>query len=112
MEQICKVVLRLEYDKLVRDRIPEIIEASGNKYVIENCNSPHEINRRLIEKLLEEGNEFLESNETEELADLLQIVHSLIENNGCELGEIEKIRAEKEVARGGFRKGIILKKVE
>ena len=56
----------LEYDKLVRDKIPEIIEASGNKYVIENCNSPHEINRRLIEKLLEEGDEFLESNETEE----------------------------------------------
>tara|TARA_B100001758_G_C18339536_1_gene573545 strand:+ start:876 stop:1214 length:339 start_codon:yes stop_codon:yes gene_type:complete len=111
MEQICKVVLRLEYDKLVRDRIPEIIEDSGKKYVIEKCNSAHEINQRLIEKLLEEGDEFLESNETEELADLLQIVHSLIENNDCELKDIEKIRAKKEASRGGFRKGIILKRV-
>mgnify|MGYP000843578252 CR=1 FL=1 len=42
----------MEYDKLVRDRIPEIIDASGKKYVIEKCNSPHEINQRLIEKLL------------------------------------------------------------
>jgi len=102
----------MEYDKLVRDRIPEIIEASGKKYVIEKCNSPHEINQRLIEKLSEEGDEFLESNEIEELADLLQIVHSLIENNDCELREIEKIRAKKESLRGGFRKGIILKRVD
>ena len=101
----------MEYDKLVRDRIPEIIEESGKKYMIEICNSPHEMNQRLIEKLLEEGNEFLESNEIEELADILQIVHSLIENNDCELTEIEKIRTKKEVARGGFRKGIILKRV-
>ena len=105
-------MLRLDYDKLVRDKIPEIIEASGKKYVIENCNSPQEINRRLIEKLEEEGNEFLESNEIEELADLLQIVYSLIENNSWELGDIEKIRTEKQAARGGFSKGIILKKVE
>jgi len=102
----------MEYDKLVRDRIPEIIEASGKKYVIEKCNSPYEINQRLIEKLSEEGDEFLESNEIEELADLLQIVHSLIENNDCELREIEKIRAKKESLRGGFRKGIILKRVD
>ena len=101
----------MEYDKLVRDRIPEIIEASGKKYVIEKCNSPHEINQRLIEKLSEEGDEFLESNEIEELADLLQIVHSLIENSNCQLEEIEKIRAKKESVRGGFRKGIILKRV-
>jgi predicted house-cleaning noncanonical NTP pyrophosphatase (MazG superfamily) len=102
----------MEYNKLIRDRIPEIIEASGKKYVIEKCNSPHEINQRLIEKLLEESDEFLESNEIEELADLLQIVHSLIENNDCDLREIEKIRTKKEVARGGFRKGIILKRVD
>lgn len=102
----------MEYNKLIRDRIPEIIEASGKKYVIEKCNSPHEINQRLIEKLLEESDEFLESNEIEELVDLLQIVHSLIENNDCDLREIEKIRTKKEVARGGFRKGIILKRVD
>ena len=69
----------MNYDKLVRDRIPEIIELSGKQCIIEYCNDNIELKRRLVEKLSEEGEEYLENFAEEELADLLQVVYSLIE---------------------------------
>jgi predicted house-cleaning noncanonical NTP pyrophosphatase (MazG superfamily) len=102
----------LDYDKLVRDRIPEIIKLSGKQYTIEYCNSDNELKRRLVEKLNEEGEEFLENYDNAELADLLQIIYSLIEISGCKLEDIEEIMNKKQAARGSFTKGIILKKVD
>lgn len=102
----------MDYDKLVRDRIPEIIKLSGKQYTIEYCNSDSELKRRLVEKLNEEGEEFLENYDNEELADLLQIIYSLIEISGCKLEDIEEIMDKKQAVRGSFTKGIILKKVD
>lgn len=101
----------MNYDKLVRDRIPEIIELSGKQCIIEYCNDNIELKRRLVEKLSEEGEEYLENFAEEELADLLQVVYSLIEMSDCKLEDIVEIMTEKMTARGGFSKGIILKKV-
>lgn len=101
----------MNYDKLVRDRIPEIIELSGKQCIIEYCNDSIELKRRLVEKLSEEGEEYLENFAEEELADLLQVVYSLIEMSDCKLEDIVEIMTEKMTARGGFSKGIILKKV-
>ena len=101
----------MDYDKLVRDRIPEIIELSGKQCIIEYCNDNNELKRRLVEKLSEEGEEYLENYAEEELADLLQVVYSLIEMSDWKLEDIVEIMTEKMKARGGFSKGIILKKV-
>lgn len=101
----------MDYDKLVRDRIPEIIELSGKQCKIEYCSDNNELKRRLVEKLTEEGEEYLENFAEEELADLLQVVYSLIEMSDCKLEDIVEIMTEKMIARGGFSKGIILKSV-
>ena len=58
------------------------------------------------------GEEFLENYDNEELADLLQIIYSLIEISGCKLEDIEEIMDKKQAVRGSFTKGIILKKVD
>jgi|TARA_B110000914_G_C15146242_1_gene301764 predicted house-cleaning noncanonical NTP pyrophosphatase (MazG superfamily) len=101
----------LDYDKLVRDKIPEIIKLSGKQYTIDYCSTNNELKRRLVDKLSEEGEEYLEKYAKEELADLLQIIYFLIEISDSKLEEIVDIMTEKRIARGGFSKGIILKEV-
>ena len=103
--------VNLNYDKLVRDRIPEIINSTGKKCKYVYCKDKFELRRRLVDKLNEEGQEYLEEYSDEELADLLQIVYSLIDSNGSKLEHITDIMNKKVNDRGGFKKGIILKEV-
>ncbi|HXK36305.1 MAG TPA: nucleoside triphosphate pyrophosphohydrolase [Candidatus Paceibacterota bacterium] len=65
-----------KYNKLVRDRIPEIIRAKGLIPVVHNERDPLQFTKRLRDKLLEEVNEFMESGKREELADILEVVHA------------------------------------
>lgn len=100
-----------EFDKLVRDRIPAIIEENGEEpttHVVEG----EEYADRLVEKLMEEVAEFREGRETDELVDILEVVHALREARGITRDELERQRAEKADARGRFRKGIVLERVE
>ena len=101
----------IEYNKLVRDKIPEIISADGktaNTTKIEGL----ELKQALIKKLTEEGEEFLESLDSEEIADLMEILHGLMEAEGVSYEEVERIRLEKKAKRGGFSKGIFLQSVQ
>ncbi|MCM3665838.1 nucleoside triphosphate pyrophosphohydrolase [Mesobacillus subterraneus] len=103
------------YNKLVRDRIPEIISRSGKTFNTRQLTSEEYI-RELKNKALEELNEFINSNNKhdagEELADLLEVMHSLAEYNGFDFTEIEEIRQHKEKSRGGFKNRIYLIEVE
>lgn len=99
----------MEYNKLVRDKIPEII--------IENWSTPithiatgEEIFEMLKLKLTEEMKEYLESNDPEELADILEVIHSLAQHQNITIQEIEKIRLEKKEKRWWFSQNIILEK--
>lgn len=101
----------IKYHKLVRDKIPEIIETSG-KSSITKILSDEEFKVELKKKAQEELKEYLEATtdleSIEELADLLEIIHSLASTHGTTIEEIEKVRDKKAVERGGFNNKIFL----
>ena len=101
----------ISYHKLIRDRIPEIIEVSGKTCVAETL--PDEAYLEMLDKKLdEELAEYQESKSLEELADLLEVVQAVVKARGWTLEELEKVRADKATKRGGFEKKILLKEVQ
>lgn len=100
----------IRYDKLVRDRIPEIIQASGKKCRTEIL-SDDDYLKRLDEKLTEELAEYHESGAVEELADLLEVVYAAAQARGYSKEHLESLRQEKAEKRGAFQKKILLQEV-
>lgn len=98
------------YHKLVRDRIPKIIEASGKTCVYETL-SDEDYLRLLDEKLNEELAEYQESKSLEELADLLEVMWAVVKARSWTIEQLEQVRAEKAAKRGEFEKKILLKEV-
>lgn len=99
------------YHKLVRDRIPEIIEADGKICVCETLTDEDYI-VLLDQKLHEELAEYQESKSLEELADLLEVIQAVVKAHGWTLEELDRVRADKAARRGGFEKKILLKEVQ
>ena len=97
----------ISYHKLVRDRIPEIIEADGKVCICETLSDEDYI-YLLDQKLNEELAEYQESKSLEELADLLEVMQAVAKARGWTL---ERVRANKAAKRGGFEKKILLKEV-
>ena len=95
------------YNKLVRDRIPEIIEANGET-PITRILDPDEYLRCLEAKLDEEVSEFHDSKDPEELADILEVIYALAEAKGCSHQKLMEIYERKHTARGGFAKRVFL----
>ena len=91
----------IKYHKLVRDRIPEIIEENGDTCVC-SVLSQQDYITLLDQKLNEELEEYQESKSMEELADLLEVVSAVAAARGSSMEEVEKIRAEKKEKRPGF----------
>lgn len=106
-----EVISLQTYHKLVRDRIPEIIENDGKKCVCETLSDEDYISL-LEQKLNEELAEYQESKSLEELADLLEVVQAVVKARGWTLEELEQVRADKAARRGGFEKKILLKEVQ
>ncbi|MBR4290948.1 MAG: nucleoside triphosphate pyrophosphohydrolase [Oscillospiraceae bacterium] len=98
------------YNKLVRDHIPEIIEASGKTCVTEIL-SDEDYLRMVDAKLDEELAEYHKDQNIEELADLMEVIYAAAIARGYTLEELERVRAEKAEKRGGFAKKILLKEV-
>lgn len=98
------------YNKLVRDKIPEIIKADGRE-----CDTAivagDEKYKLLETKLQEEVNEFLEDKNLEELADVMEVLFGLAESLGYSEEELLEARDKKRKERGGFKEGIVLKSV-
>ena len=93
------------YHKLVRDRIPEIIESDGKTCVCETLSDEDYISL-LDQKLNEELAEYQESKSLEELADLLEVIQAVVKARGWTVEELEQVRSEKATKRGGFEKKI------
>ncbi len=102
--------MRHIYNKLVRDRIPDIIKESGRSCTIEVL-SDFDYIRMLDEKLGEELAEYHQDHSMEELADLLEVIRAVTVARGWSLDELEKVRVEKARQRGGFEKKLLLKEV-
>ena len=100
----------IKYSKLVRDRIPEIIESSGKTCVTEIL-SDDEYLRMIDAKLDEELIEYHKDQNIEELADLMEVIYAAAIARGYTIEQLEKVRAEKAEKRGAFQKKILLVEV-
>ncbi len=98
------------YNKLVRDKIPSIIEGSGKQAVTATLPDEQYI-ERLNQKLLEEVHEFLQSGSVEELADIGEVMHAIMAYKGISLEEFQRVRRAKLAERGGFQERILLVEV-
>lgn len=97
----------IEYNKLVRDRIPQLIESQGER-PITRILSPEEFARCLEQKLDEEVGEFHRDRNLEELADILEVVFALAESVGADREALLEVYRRKNASRGGFRDRIFL----
>ena len=98
------------YNKLVRDRIPEIIEASG-KTCLTATLSDEAYLHMLDLKLCEELAEYQESKSMEELADLIEVIAATAKARGYSWDQLMRTRNQKRDKRGGFEKKILLMEV-
>ena len=95
------------YNKLVRDKIPEIIKSEGREVKARTLTN-EEYKKELNKKLKEEVREYLENNNVEELADIVEVVYGILNSMDITIEEFEKIRKEKVKKRGAFNKKIFL----
>ncbi|WP_031463765.1 MULTISPECIES: nucleoside triphosphate pyrophosphohydrolase [Paenibacillus] len=98
------------YNKLVRDRIPKIMEEHGKKYEIRTLNQEEYI-KMLHQKLYEELRELDAASEEDqllELADMVEVIYALVESKGCRIDDFESLRIAKKEKRGGFKEKLFL----
>jgi predicted house-cleaning noncanonical NTP pyrophosphatase (MazG superfamily) len=103
------------YNKLVRDRIPEVIESKGKKFSTKILNNEEYITE-LKKKIFEELEEYVQTDNdedaVEELADILEIINAITEFHGYPIEKVEEVRKIKAENRGGFKRKIYLIEVE
>lgn len=95
------------YNKLVRDKIPEIIATQGEKPHIRIL-AEEEFRQLLEQKLDEEVREYHRDKNPEELADILEVVFALAASIGCSYEELMTVYQKKHDDRGGFENRILL----
>ena len=97
--------------KLVRDLIPNIIKEQG-KVPTTRILSDEEFKKELDKKLLEEVQEYLSDQNIEEIADVMEVIYTLIDIHGWTFEDVEKVRKEKAQNRGSFKEKIFLESIE
>lgn len=103
------------FNKLVRDNIPQIIEASGKSFTMRMLAPKEqlgEIKNKMQEEVLEFQQAANEQEAIEELADILELVHASLNVYGVSYEELEAVRQRKKEKRGGFAEGVYLMEVE
>ena len=100
----------ITYNKLVRDKIPEIIESDVKTCKTELL-SDEEYIKMIDAKLDEELAEYHKDQNIEELADLMEVIYAAALARGYSLEDLEMVREKKVQERGGFEKRILLREV-
>jgi len=100
------------YNKLVRDRIPENIDKIEGRKSNYKILEDKEYIEELDKKLFEEAHEFVEEHSVEELADLMEVVFTIMEINSISIDDVENARKIKKDKKGGFNNRIYLIDVE
>lgn len=99
------------HNKLVRDKIVDIIEGNGRKAIYRILDDM-EYKQELNKKLQEEVQEYLNDNNVEELADIVEVIYGILNSMQISKGEFEQIRRKKQEERGAFDKKIYLEETE
>jgi predicted house-cleaning noncanonical NTP pyrophosphatase (MazG superfamily) len=97
----------MNYNKAVRDKIPEIIKKDGHESKVQTL-SDDEFLLKLEEKLVEELQEYQESKSVEELADILEVIYRIVQLRGTSKEHLEEIRTKKADDKGKFEKNLFL----
>ena len=97
----------IEFNKAIRDKIPEIIQKDGHSCNVETL-SDEKFLEQLEKKLSEELAEYQKDKNPEELADILEVVYRVAQLKGVSKEELEKVRIKKYEQRGGFDKNLFL----
>jgi len=97
----------MKYNKLVRDKIPEIIEKKGIMPITHIADNK-EYWQKLKEKLQEEVDEFVKNDNKEELIDILEVIYAICDFKNLDKEKLELLRKRKVKQRGRFKKRIIL----
>ena len=100
----------ITYNKAVRDRIPEIIRASGKQCTVEQV-SPEQWLELLNQKLGEEVEEYQAEPSLEELADIIEVIRAIVNLRGEAWEQLERVRVGKAEKRGAFEKRLVSKAV-
>lgn len=98
------------HQKLVRDRLPEIIETTGNRCEFRII-PEEEFEKELRKKIIEEASELRDIPKEKlpkELADILEIIESIAKVNGINLKAIKEMQRKRRKEKGGFKKRIYL----
>lgn len=96
-----------QYNKLVRDKIPEIMKSQGKDFTTRVLGE-EEYRVELNKKLQEEVKEYIEDNNVEELADIVEVVYGILDSMGVSREEFESVRNNKVQKRGAFKEKIFL----
>ncbi len=97
----------MKYNKLVRDKIPEYIKEKGET-VISHIADDQEYWEKLKEKFVEEVNEFIKAENSDELADVLEVIDAIIDYKKIDKNELKIIKDKKVEKRGAFKDRVIL----
>jgi predicted house-cleaning noncanonical NTP pyrophosphatase (MazG superfamily) len=102
--------VRQNYNKLVRDRIPNIIQATGGRYEVKAI-SEEEYLQALRHKLMEEAEEAATASSDDlvlELADLYEVIDALLAAHGIERSSVMQMQEKRRIERGGFEERVFL----
>ena len=96
-----------KYNKLVRDKIPEHIKSRGGVPVTHIADDK-EYWQKLKEKMLEETAEFIQAENAEEIADILEVIDAICDYKKFDKKELQAVKEKKAQERGRFKDKIIL----
>ena len=104
--------MRITYDKLVRDRIPEIMDGAGVRYEVAALD-PDAFRDALLAKVVEEAEELRAAASggevTKEIADVFEVLDALMALDGIDAGEVFEVQAARRRDRGGFERRLVLR---
>ena len=104
--------MKYTYNKLLRDKIPENIDSMEGRKANWRIMDDEEYIKELNKKLLEEAHEFIEENAVEELADIMEVIQSIMKAKNISYEELKKVQALKREQKGGFYNRVYLIDVE
>jgi predicted house-cleaning noncanonical NTP pyrophosphatase (MazG superfamily) len=107
--------MRVRYDKLIRDRIPEAMDRDGVRFEVGVLNG-RAYRDALLAKVVEEAEELREAAAREdvvkELADVLEVLEALMQADGTDVEQVRAVQAARRRDRGGFERRLVLRWTE